>query len=68
MEKKQVKMSLGTFIVGIIAIILVVAVVIMGIQISNQNKALEESQIAMENKEKELQEEKSIKKKIMKKK
>ena len=58
MEKKQVKISLGTFIVGIIAIILVVAVVIMGIQISNQNKALEESQIAMANKEKELQQDK----------
>ena len=56
MEKKQIKLSLGTFIFCIITIILAVIVVIMGIQMSNQNKALEESKIAMENKEKELQE------------
>ena len=58
MEKKHIKISLGTFIVSIIAIILIVAVIIMGIQISNQNKALEESKIAIANKKKELQQEK----------
>ncbi len=61
MEKKQIKMSLGTFIVSVIAIILVVVIVIMAIQMSNQNKALEESQIAMANKENELQKETTTK-------
>ena len=51
MEKKQIKLSLGTFIFGIIAIILAVVVVIMGIHIANQNKTLEESRIAMENRQ-----------------
>ena len=51
MEKKQFKMSLGTFIVIIIAIILAVVVVIMGIHIANQNKIIEDSQIAMENRQ-----------------
>ena len=53
MENKQVKMSLGTFIVSIIAIILVV-VVIMGMHITNQNNVLEESKTAMANKGIEL--------------
>ena len=51
MEKKQMKISLGTFIVSIIAIILVAVIVIMGIHISNQNKVIEDSQVAIGNKE-----------------
>lgn len=59
MEKKQIKISLATFIESIIAIILVAVIIIMGIHISNQNKALEESQIAMANKENALSIEKN---------
>lgn len=51
MEKKQIKISLGTFIAIIVAIILVVVVVFMGIHIANQNKQIEESKVAVANNE-----------------
>lgn len=53
MEKKQIKMSLGTFIAIIVAIILVVVVVFMGIHIANQNKQIEESKVLVANTAKE---------------
>ena len=43
MEKKQIKMSLGTFIVVIIAIILAVVVIFMGIQLAKQDKQTEQN-------------------------
>lgn len=54
MEKKQIKISLGTFIASIIIVILFAVIVVMGMHILNQNKAIEESQVAMANKENEI--------------
>ena len=55
MEKKQIKISLGTLIIGIIAIILVVVIIVMGMYIANEkNKAQQQNQqtpISMSGKE-----------------
>ena len=57
MEKKEIKISVKGLILFMIIAILVIAVIIMGIQISNQNKALEESKTIISNKDKEIQKE-----------
>lgn len=49
MGKKEIKISFGTFIAGIIAIILVVVIIIMGMYIANQNKKTGENPISMGN-------------------
>ena len=64
MEKKQIKMSLGTFIAVIIAIILAVVVIFMGIQLAKQDKQTEQNntntvgtakeESVMENKQNEI--------------
>lgn len=64
MEKKHIKISLGTFIVSIIAVILVAIIVVMGMHILNQNKVIEKSKVVTENKEKESQEEKANNNKV----
>ena len=57
MEKKEIKISLTTFVVCVIILILLVAIGMMTMYIINQNKTLEESKIEMQNKEKALQNE-----------
>lgn len=49
MEKKEIKMSLGTFVVSIIAVILLVVVVGMGVYIAKQNNKEDVKQDEMQN-------------------
>lgn len=50
-EKKEIKISLTTFIVGIIAIVLLVLVIVMGMYIATQSKEphKQESQVIEKN-------------------
>lgn len=51
-EKKEIKISLTTFIVGIIAIVLLVLVIAMGMHIATENKNQIKTEVpTMENKE-----------------
>lgn len=43
-EKKEIKISLTTFIVGIIAIVLLILVIVMGMYIATQNKGKSETE------------------------
>lgn len=53
-EKKEIKISLTTFIVGIIAIVLLVLVIVMGMYIATQSKEphKQESQVIEKNENK----------------
>ncbi len=54
-EKKEITIGLGTLIVGIVIVLLLVVIGIMAVYIINQNKEIETSKIAIQSKEKELQ-------------
>ena len=43
-EKKEIKISLTTFIVGIIAIVLLILAIVMGMYIATQNKGKSETE------------------------